>query len=138
MKRNKKSKIKNMQIEKMKMMMSKQEIIVQRTRMNIKGNYQKVMDKLRSLKNMWLAITISMRNRKIVKITDYKKLKLNIKILNKMVHHKIEKNKSKMVLKCLKTENFLKIVIMFQKTKKQLLFQLFRQKFLIKKYRKAQ
>lgn len=86
--------------------------------MNIKGNYQKVMDKLRSLKNMWLAITISMRNRKIVKITDYKKLKLNIKMLNKMVHHRIEKNKSKMVLKCLKTENFLKIVIMFQKTKK--------------------
>ena len=48
MKRNKKSKIKNMQIEKMKMMMSKQAIIVQRTRMNIKGNYQKVMDKLSS------------------------------------------------------------------------------------------
>ena len=53
-----------------------------------------------------------------MKITDYKKLKLNIKMLNKMVHHRIEKNKSKMVLKCLKTENFLKIVIMFQKTKK--------------------
>ena len=50
---NKKNKTRNMQIEKMKMMMSKLGTIVQRISMKIKRRCIKVPDKLKSSKNMW-------------------------------------------------------------------------------------
>jgi hypothetical protein len=103
--------------------------------MKIKRNYKKVPDRLKSSKNMWL--TILMMNRKIVKIIDCKKLKLSIKMLNKMVLLRKGKSKSKMDLKCLKIKSFQKIVITFLRARNKLLFLLFKQKILIRN-KKAQ